>query len=155
MINPRELRIGNLVRGIDAPYPASIEGIDPNGGVFLLGDSIPWGLSEVSPIPLTEEWMVKFGFRMDVWRRYGNGQDWQPEYPRTDYRDFKRDDLVIRIETMSYISKEDKPGELVKHESKSIMVDDNHLPFRSFPEYVHSLQNLYFALTGEELTIKE
>ena len=28
-------------------------------------------------------------------------------------------------------------------------------PLRHYPKYVHQIQNLYFALTGEELTLKE
>jgi hypothetical protein len=128
MINPRELRIGNLVRGIDAPYPASIEGIDPNGGVFLLGDSIPWEPSEVSPIPLTEEWLVKFGFKaendLNLDFRFPNG-------------------------TRHLITRESDSGWYYGFECYLVELPNIEL------NYVHQLQNLYFALTGEELTIKE
>jgi hypothetical protein len=70
--------------------------------------------SHVEPIPLTEEWLVKFGFKPLV-------KDWQIK------------GLII-------------------HARKRGFVVNNRIPIL---KTVHQLQNLYFALTGEELTLKQ
>ena len=71
---------------------------------------------DIDPIPLTEEWLVKFGFEngnyfilnnVIIYKDYNNKYRYEYNYGQT----------------------------WVKH--------------------VHQLQNLYFALTGEELVIKE
>ena len=77
-----------------------------------------------APIPLTEEWLVKFGFE------------------RTSYgRQFKGFHLeagsrVISTDVLSSFCFEQIP-------------DKKYLRIT----YVHQLQNLYFALTNEELTL--
>mgnify|MGYP003650274405 CR=1 FL=1 len=76
-----------------------------------------------TPIPLTEEWLVRFGFE------------------RTSYgRKFKGFHLgassrVLATDVLSGFSWEQ-------------VVDEKYLRIL----YVHQLQNLYFALTNEELT---
>ena len=75
----------------------------------------------VEPIPLTEEWLLKFGFNK-----------------RKIY--FELGKLAISLNGIEY--------------------DNGRTYFNSWtilekqPEYVHQLQNLYFALTNEELIIK-
>ena len=86
------------------------------------------------PIPLTEEWLLKFGF----------------EYKKNNYtHNYRRVDLeglyldywvVIRHDPASWYK--------LAHDIGKIIAADKIW-------YVHQLQNLYFALTGEELTIKE
>lgn len=69
----------------------------------------------VEPIPLTEEWLLKFGFKKR-------------------YKAFAKGDFTfIENSGMAY----------------KLSIVDN------MPKYVHQLQNLYFALTGEELTLSE
>ena len=77
------------------------------------------------PIPLTEEWLLKFGFE-----KSGGG-------------------LYLTYETfeMYYIN-----GVLGLSARVS---DPNEGYIDTKIKYVHQLQNLHFALTGEELTIKE
>ena len=69
---------------------------------------------EYKPIPLTEEWLLKFGFE----KRYETC---------FQYKNFILND-------------------------KFIMMD---IDITIQLKYVHQLQNLYHALTGEELTIKD
>lgn len=71
-------------------------------------------LDHMKPIPLTEEWLEKFGFKPFV-------KDWQ------------RKGIIIHTRKRGFVLRKSVP--IIKH--------------------VHQLQNLYFALTGEELTIKE
>ena len=73
------------------------------------------------PIPLTEEWLIKFGFV-----RVGM--------------------LTMRLDKFTCYCEEDY--------TDNFCLGDIEL-FDVVPKYVHQLQNLYFALTGEELTIKE
>lgn len=71
----------------------------------------------IDPIPLTEEWLVKFGYLENC----------------IHLSDMK----IIQEEEGYYLSDYDDLGVGV-----------------SYIKYVHTLQNLYFALTGEELKIK-
>ena len=102
-----ELRIGNYVYDTQDHCNITIVPIDFQGNNMF------------TPIPLTEEWLLKFGF--DIEYTKGGFLRWQ------------------------------------KGEFKLL---DRRLPYPQFHspkaciEYVHSLQNLYFALTNTELTIK-
>lgn len=114
----KELRYGNIVLeqdGLEEPYKEVI--------VEYIGRNL--AIEYLKPIPLTEEWLLRFGFE-------------------------KSNELV------DYFSK----GKYHLFEKESIM-------FYFYPEFggidnknykhiksVHQLQNLYFALNNEELTIK-
>jgi hypothetical protein len=76
-------------------------------------------------IPLTEEWLLKFGFKIN--------------------RQTKEDNNIWRCNwTEGYFEVEQIIG---------FFLWDNHC-YGTEIKYVHQLQNLYFALTGEELDIK-
>lgn len=84
---------------------------------------------EVQPIPLTAEWLVGFGFEKMI---NPNGTPSWIYVKNGDawiYETFKDHDFFIRSHFFSRMV-------------RSIC-------------FVHTLQNLYFALTGEELTLKE
>tara|TARA_R110002111_G_scaffold117530_1_gene179658 strand:- start:1308 stop:1625 length:318 start_codon:yes stop_codon:yes gene_type:complete len=101
-----ELRIGNYLE-------------DDIGNLIKIDrDSLPFIVTKWikchHPIPLTEEWLVKFGFSLQSKEMYFN-------YGMSIW---KCNEMFIC----------NKNGMIIKH--------------------VHQLQNLYFALTNEELTIK-
>ena len=80
--------------------------------------------SQYKPIPLTEEWLVKFGFKFD-----GHCSFW-------------KSDIELTKDTgEEYYSVFNTHG--------------NSLNRDGIVEHVHQLQNLYFALTGEELQTDE
>lgn len=79
------------------------------------------------PIPLTEEWLLKFGF------------DTHPS--KHENRAFRKGKLEIVL-SGNYMY----PNGRTYYNSWCII--------ESQPKTVHQIQNLYFALTGEELTIK-
>jgi hypothetical protein len=127
----QELRIGNWVSIIDkeseTPYierQVTMHGI-PDAQFY-------------NPIPLSEEWLLKFGF--DKFEDYD-----------FDTKHFKmvplyiKDDVSIMLSGGKYwyVRREYDGGTSEPYEPV-IEVD-----------YVHSLQNLFHALTGSELTIKE
>lgn len=95
------------------------------------------------PIPITEEWLLKFGFEKTlinngVIRQYFH--DCTPPKYRNNYGLFFRfGEMRDEIYKMYWYA--------------SDPVNSN---MHSFPcKYVHQLQNLYFALTGQELTFKK
>jgi hypothetical protein len=113
MIKANELRIGNLV-------------YDNLGGILKIkAISLESGLSYIKPIPLTEEWLLKFGLD------YTSEKDYY-------YLAFTIKDLLF--ETASSMDG------FTYNLSCGNQINIKH---------VHQLQNIYFCLCGEELTIKE
>lgn len=109
----RELRLGNYVL-LQENDIVKIDFID--GIYFELGFNNMANvkaLNQFDPIPLTEEWLLKFG--LDEYRKnigiWNNGDAVYFNYGNTNHE-------------------------------KSVAI-----------KHVHQLQNLYFALTNEELTI--
>jgi hypothetical protein len=111
-----ELRIGNLLNHNNGSMVGSFI-----VGLIHLEDIIKENshAREYEPIPLTEEWLIKFGFEKSD--NYGND-----EYRLDGYSYFRG---------RFYISDCDECGEDVEI------------------NFVHELQNIYFALTKKELTI--
>lgn len=106
-----ELRIGNWVKWPGEKEPNEVQWQHGHWlGVFKGNYSFP------EPIPLTEEWLLKFGFK-----KIGN------QFIIENGRITLTDDI--------------KYGNQFIYEFTSLV-------------YVHQLQNLYFALTGNELEIK-
>jgi len=107
-----DLRIGNYI--MDAP----IMGDEPLE-VHVIFDSLVIHeettiyRDEMRPIPLTEEWLLKFGFEQ------------------------KTSSFVIYPVS-------------IKKQTKNAFF---YSPTSFHLKYVHQLQNIYFALTGEELTM--
>ena len=110
-----ELRIGNLVYLVDKEKVWEIL----DGYEIDKCDENPF----TRPIPLTEEWLLKFGFEIKL-----DNFNWNAGIGINEIGDFK---LALRHT--------DNFGWFYKSRCTPI-------------KYVHQLQNLYFALTGEELT---
>jgi hypothetical protein len=116
-----ELRLNNYVYDNESQDVIQIE----------RGEHIEY-ISLYDPIPLTEEWLLKFGFEICgynqlSWRHTEHiknfeldGINWaDADYPEYQFLIYNIGNDIFRI------------------------------------HYVHQLQNLYFALTGEELKLKE
>ena len=122
-----ELRIGNWVRW---NYEESSEGnVYPVEYGYEL-DDIKNNPNIVKPIPLTEEWLIRFGFELDK------------EYDEGGLVDYRLTLMKNSLEFVSFWNSEELNG-------------INQPQTRVDVKHVHQLQNLYFALTGQELTIKE
>ena len=136
-----ELRIGNFVYGINRRSeihlpdynPCKVLQIELFNTEILPIEQNPaivekWfrvANPDLSPIPLTEEWLLKFGFYFDLktdydgyWKKYKEGFEIRI-YKFEDYFEY---------------------GWQLGHDPIKI-------------KYVHHLQNLYYVLTGGELTI--
>jgi hypothetical protein len=123
-----ELRIGNLVKkGNDL---CTVKGYYDNLFIVEDNEKIEFKsnvFDNIKPIPLTEEWLLKFGFLIEE-----NG------------------DVDFSFDFINYgLSKFEIDQKYYLH------IDGNfdRTETDTRIEYVHSLQNLFFALTGEELTI--
>lgn len=120
------LRIGNLVEWYGKPYPI-IQIKENNACIEDLSndfDQLHW-LPVLSPIPLTEEWLLKFGFTSNGWlyeKTAANGTKYLWYY--NTFACFREDLNTLKVNPISYLTQ---------------------------AEYVHELQNVYFSLTGEEL----
>jgi hypothetical protein len=123
IMTAKELRIGNLVNYHNDDYrivliAEDLIKIDIGFGAVQRFEKDPIyspHLDDLKPIPLTKEWLLKFGVRII-----------QGRYYLDDIIFFERNLRVCRP-----------------------------LCTRDYIKYVHQIQNLYFALTGRELEIKE
>ena len=124
----KELRIGNLIEIISEKQIAVITSILFNAVYSTYGTH---DFDYIKPIPLTEEWLLKFGF----------------EWCRSKYTG-EPDILYIDISQNESIAFE--KGEFFIHS----LAGHEVFTFWWEIKYVHELQNLYFALSRLELEIK-
>lgn len=119
----KELRIGNLVYQIaEWGEPIDKKLVEWSGDIwYRVGECLLY-LEDFEPIPLTEEWLVKFGFE-------------NLDFPN----EFNFGSFCVRLNTKDrifrYITNDGNVRPVIKH--------------------VHQLQNLYFALTENELKIND
>ena len=123
-----ELRIGNWVRIKDVPTTNEWQ-VESIGNLQQVGGQL-WSIEELEPIPLTEEWLERFGFDKDE------------EYDEGGLVDYRWTLMYRSLEFVSFWNSEELNG--VNQPQTGVDV-----------EYVHQLQNLYFALTGQELQTDE
>ena len=118
-----ELRLGNYLHE-EGVGQITVESLNSYGGEEINEDSARgW----IDPIPLTEEWLLKFGFEFKE-EYYFKG----PVSGVVFCVEKKDDTLQISVE----LNPDSQLEELANN-----------------PIYVHQLQNLYFVSTGEELTL--
>lgn len=114
-----ELRIGNLLE-----FRVTCKVCEIQENCFYVNDELGTEykntICDIKPIPLTEEWLLKFGFENDTITATKKGFDFSIGFYASGFYLCKSLDEMFGVE--------------IKH--------------------VHQLQNLYFALTGEELILK-
>jgi len=127
-----ELRIGNRLQSgkyeiiVGPAFFTAFDNYDfENGKVGVLKP-------EIQPIPLSKEWLLRFGFK---------------EYKNKFYIHCGNSEMSIGVNT-SHDELGDAPECVV-----AILPGLGAPPILLVKMYVHELQNLYFALTGLELTI--
>jgi hypothetical protein len=142
LIEPKDLRIGNALYYNNKPVSVTFLSLDIDDEYNELIGFVEWGknsnetmdwnrslLPDLKPIPLTPEILEKCGF-----------------VPFVDSEN------IFELETdnnLCYLRKEDngfRPAEPVDGDAEFITIGIKI-------QYLHQLQNLYFALTGEELQI--
>ncbi len=135
MIQANELRIGNWVDAGQLGY-VQVATIDPTTGGYS------------SPIPLTPEILEKCGFKMGMSKgvsRLTDDLDYDPEqHGDTYYWDLKvpKNDHVQDLGTFNLVQFGKDNDILWAHQWLRVKLKS-----------LHQLQNLYFSLTGTELTV--
>ena len=119
-----ELRIGNWITYDDKPFQVGL-------WFFTELDAKVSYINDFEPIPLTEEWILKFGFAkiQNIYQRHNQ---------------------ILLEPILNGLNRSYR----VKFWTTSIARAEPIYQSQLTIQYVHQLQNLYFALTGEELTIK-
>ena len=125
-----ELRKGNWVLTEDGSV-LQITGVgiqsEPAGlWPIVYGGWIAYYPSFLNPIPITEEWLTRFGFSIkEVW-------------PSQFGANFFREDRKVKVG-------------MSNHHGITISLTDKSDPDAYMIDYVHELQNLHKELTGESL----
>ncbi|WP_394749597.1 hypothetical protein [Spongiimicrobium salis] len=133
-MKPTEVRIGNLVE-----YDNNVFPIHSIGDVFPTLDTIEFGIgvvdwNNIKPISLTEEWLLRFGSY--TWNGFLCLDAFSPGHPSQRFN-------LYWSEKDGFNCKSRYQGEAeLGYKMRQI-------------KHVHQLQNLYFALTGEELKLNE
>lgn len=151
MIDPKELRIGNLVGFYKSELSDLQTGCvdeiarDEEGYVVLVPEFSRryFSVNGLKPIPLTEEWLLKFGFEREALR---NHYDFKLELNRGIEGDDVYHVLHIGFQEMGHSLNIER----YYNDTRSNIMG-LHWKRRQICEYVHQLQNLYFALTGKDL----
>lgn len=154
MIQPNELRVGNWLYNKQLGTPFQISGVhniitkDDYGktdGLWLFGDTPD---KDCEPISLTEDILSKCGF---VKSKYKDEEvfilELQP-FPLFLVKESSSWVLKREVVQNIYLSRNDS-GEK-DYDGCFRILSDLH---QKRIEYLHQLQNLYFALTGKELEI--
>lgn len=148
MISANEIRIGNLVTVDNEEYHPTIKGQPlvveeiwlignsllpkSNYGFTLTNGTDNYSQAEefIQPIEITEEWLIKFGFECK------------------NKCEFK--DLSLSVGgILFYSDSQDNYSEICVFTGYDFEISLFHM------KYVHQLQNLYFAITGKELTLNK
>lgn len=125
MLKETELRIGNIVNYKNENV--IVDRISTIGINSEYGETL-YMSEEIEPIPITEDILLKCGF-IEV---FGVKKEYKIKINK------KEDILVYNLIV----------------EETSIWTDYGGFYLDNQINYIHQLQNLYFALTGNELTIK-
>lgn len=127
IIKPEELRLRNRI--LEDGHEVAVSSIEYtyDQQIFINGN-LP---ERFQVIPITPEWLERMGFEKD---------DSGVEMSHEDYCEWYEKLFPII-------------GWLVQSSSKEYLFDEETDTLRI--KYVHQLQNLYYALTGTELDIKD
>lgn len=127
MINANELRLGNWIKnGFNQPIKIN--------GIISEGNTGGYALKTLSPIPLTAEILEKAGFKDNILLLGEQGvcsYGWH--LIASTYKGISKVNLAYDYDDCAYESHN------AEHQTEI--------------KYLHQLQNLYFALTGQELEI--
>lgn len=135
----KELRLGNLVL-FDNENIMELASINSDDTIRLWREKETdttcgcFRLNRIKPIPLTEEWLLKFGFTI---RDKNYSLNYGGESMRYAFLDNPKNIFILYF-----------------HGRHGFNVYESRRSEDYCIQYVHQLQNLYFALTNKELTLK-
>lgn len=123
MIQAKDLRIGNYIKD-EVGLLFMVSGLPMFGGIQITSEDTVFTETTFNPIPLTEEWLVKFGFENGVL-----------ENEKYEFKLYFYDCWNI-----SYVEKSGYGGSKCHIEGYFDIND---------------IQNIFYLLSGEELTLKQ
>lgn len=137
MIQGHELRLGNLIATEGLGLPQHVIELSQNTFVTNLKANTLQHYKNAIPIPLTEEWLLKLGFNKVA-----------------DKNKIANDKIVYGLFGIGF-----QLNLVVNHKWDVYTNWNNNKNYitanGAAVKYVHQLQNLYFALTGQELTLQQ
>jgi hypothetical protein len=144
LLKPSDLRIGNYVH-VDGFGPTVVRLMTMFQGEYEVyhnqSDVLSWSNSakfdKVEPIPLTEEWLIRFGFKKGLRSFFIGHTDFTYHLESKADAGFTDGGYFMGIR---YDDWDNDPETIHK------FTYDIH--------YVHQLMNIYFSLTNSELEIK-
>jgi hypothetical protein len=128
MLKANELRIGNLVKYDNCVKVIDVINDSKNIVEFEDGDTV-YAVFHCQPIPLTEEWLLKFGF--------------------VEHESVAGFELSFGRQSFIVANAQDDDFLLLYRSDVGCNYHD-----LCFVETIHSLQNIIYSLTGEELEVK-
>lgn len=141
MINPKELRIGNLVN-ISNTNPIIIGKVNAiecdRIRLLALPNYLSWlTCQNIDPIPLTDEWLLRFFF---VKKEH-----------QTETKVFQSSKLYFSAKNIiTYVNGKIEVLDYHNIRNKSHIFIIKTGFFEAYIDFVHQLQNLYFTLTGKD-----
>ena len=134
-MKPTELRIGNYVLNNCTTVNMAIQ-LDED---YFSEDVLKRNCAYLEPIQLTEQWLKVFGFKKEILNA-----EYIPIYRWRKWLYSTKNPVYLQFMFNMHRSKYfNKMAEICPRFSGSV--------YQFKCEYVHQLQNLYFALTGKEL----
>ena len=128
MIKAKELRIGNLAT-IDGNVVEIYE--VTHSVIEIANGAEPYSINDIEPIPITEDWLLKFGFEIQKTTTKSYHIDCSNGWDSVIFADMQPEgDFWIGIRSIS---------------------DGENYVLHTDVKHVHQIQNLYFSLTGDEL----
>lgn len=138
MIKPKELRLGNLIEWAISGDTGTVEEIRQNTvRARYVSDKERTAMSlyeDIDPVSLTEEWLEKFGFVKTMSTIIMSD---------IEYIDYRMPQFVCFLLSGG-------KGVEVEFSAKHNTIEERG--YLTNVKYAHQLQNLYFALTGKELS---
>lgn len=128
-----DLRIGNYLKVSDPIFGVNIYKVATirDNGIITLNDNISCLVDNIEPIELTEEVLVKIGFKKNI--IYGSVIEYLPINNDLASIFCTKEKQNIRIQVVR------------KNASETIV---------KYIKYLHELQNAYYLLTGKELEVE-
>ena len=144
-------------KGVYLKWKDNKQEFDVDLGLML--DKYFWNHIEnkdIIPIPLTEQWLKDLGFNINkawkeitLWESKGNKCSLSYSNGACVFSQTMKQGFDMK-QTLDILQKSDADPK-IGLDNLYIPMKDNKVVLQSI-KYVHQLQNLYFALTGNELT---
>jgi len=153
-LSANELRINNWFNSVKFNTPVYLELSDLAElyyrcyGAEIDSDIIA---DFITPIELTEKWLIKSEYEEEIREWKGNGQDWQPETAKTKQIRYElKESIYLVFEYFDYRAKETDPW----MRDRNIFIEYHGDSIYLTNYYIHTLQNLFHSLTGNELKLQ-